>query len=223
MEKTYRVDATVFDLDGTLLSIEHGLLFAQRVFKELKYPSPDWTRVRRLWGTPWRPLLDLVAPEADYESVQRKWRELEAAEGCAWPAIPGASVVLRELRRRGLPIVLHTNRSTHQRLDERLRDADLPRGLFTFIHTPEDGVAKPHPDALRGVLTRLNGHGCISPDRVVIVSDQTQDADMTFTCGCRFIGVCTGAAAEEDFAPYKDRGAIVVPSITDVPDILCTL
>ncbi|TSC63177.1 MAG: hypothetical protein G01um1014106_559, partial [Parcubacteria group bacterium Gr01-1014_106] len=99
----------------------------------------------------------------------------------------------------------------------------IHRELFTFVHTPEDGVAKPHPDALRGVLARLNGHGCILPDRVVVVSDQMQDADMTFACGCRFIGVCTGAATEEDFAPYRDRGAIIVPSVADVPDILCSL
>lgn len=223
MEKTYTIDAVVFDLDGTLLSLQYGLDLLRDVYKELQHPPADWTRVRRLWGTPFREILQLVSPGIDIGSVQKKWRELETAKGCIWPAIPDAPAILRELQRNGLLMVLHTNRSIQERLDERLGDAQIDRDLFAFIHTPEDGVAKPHPDALRGVLTRLNGRICISADRVVVISDQTQDADMTFACGCRFIGVCTGAATEEDFVPYRDRGAIIVPSITDVPDILYAL
>lgn len=156
------------------------------------------------------------------ELFHAAWRRLEQTRVGRFPPYRGAREAVETLRGRGLATALHTNRGRAERLDDRLREAELPRELFDVVHTPEDGGSrKPNVRSLQAVLTRLAEKADIrDPACSCVVSDQTQDADMALACGCRFIGVLTGAATHEDFEPFRKRGVIVVPSIADVPDII---
>lgn len=222
MRKKDGARAVVLDLDGTLIdSYTSGVRLMQRVYADLGHAPPDWNLVRRLWGTYWPTLLEMVSPQVDRERFHRRWRELEATERLECPPIPGAREAVMRLREKGLHVVLHTNRGKRERLDARLEEAGLHYpNLFLFTHTPDHGTPpKPNPDSLRGVLRRLVPHGVASSKYVITVSDQAQDAEMACACEVGFIGVLTGAATSEDFEPFGKKVA-VVSSIADVPNVI---
>ncbi|TSC72107.1 MAG: Uncharacterized protein G01um101438_735 [Parcubacteria group bacterium Gr01-1014_38] len=212
------IRAAVLDFDGTLIdSLTQGITLMKRIVATLGCQEPDWEYVRRRWGTYWRVLLADALPDADVEVFHEHWRVLEQECTDGYPPYPGARATVETLRARGLATALHTNRGPSGRLDDRLREANLPRTLFDVIHTPEDGTPpKPHPDSLRAVLHKLNLR---DPRSAYVVSDHTDDAHMAREVGCRFIGVLTGAANRADFERFGAH-VTIVDSIADVPGIV---
>lgn len=221
-----RVQAVILDLDGTLIdSLTEGLQVLREVIQLLKLPPLPWEHVRRRWGTYWQHLIQEFIPGVDMETFRAHWNSVEGNRRTRYPAHLGARATIDELRDAGYTLILHTNRGAAERLDERLGEAQLPRELFDIVHTPEDGASwKPDVRSLQDVLTRVaDTAGIRDPASSCVVSDQVQDAAMALACGCRFIGVLTGAATHEDFKPLQERGVIVVPSIADVPDVMLSL
>ena len=214
--------AVILDFDGTLIdSLTQGITLMKRIVATLGCREPDWEHVRRRWGTYFRNLLAEVLPGVDVEVFHEHWRALEKECTHGYPAYPGARATVEILRARGLATALHTNRGPAERLDDRLREANLPRTLFDVIHTPGDGTPpKPHPDSLRAVLQKLARHADLrDPQSACVVSDHTDDARMALEVGCRFVGVLTGAASRADFERFGMR-VTIVKSIADVPPIL---
>jgi len=220
------VRAVVFDFDGTLIdSLTEGIAIMKQVVQVIGCLEPDWRLVRKHWGMHWEQLVQEVFPAADPREFHSAWRLLARSRRSRFPPYLGARTSVEALRETGYVLALHTNRGPSERLEERLQEAELPRALFHFIQTPEDGTP-PKPDirSLQAVLQQLaDTYHIRDPARTCVVSDQTLDADMALNCGCACIGVLTGASAQEDFAPYEKRGVIVVPSIADVPDVVLAM
>lgn len=221
-----RVRAVVFDFDGTLIdSLTEGMAIMKQVVRVIGCAEPDWRLVRKRWGMYWEQLLREMFPAVDLREFRSAWRLLTRSRRTRYPPYPGARTSVETLRQAGYVLALHTNRGPSERLEERLQEAELPRALFHFVRTPEDGTP-PKPDirSLQVVLQHLADTFDIrDAARTCVVSDQTADADMALDCGCACIGVLTGASAQEDFTPYEKRGVIIVPSIADVPDVVLAM
>lgn len=220
------VRAVVFDFDGTLIdSLTEGIAIMKQIVRVIGCAEPDWCLVRKRWGLYWEQLVREVFPAVDPLEFRSAWSVLDRSRRGRFPPYPGARTSVEALRKAGYVLALHTNRGPSEHLDERLQEADLPRELFHFVRTPEDGIPlKPDSRSLQVVLQHLaDTYGIRDAARTCVVSDQTFDAEMALNCGCAFIGVLTGAATREDFAPYEKRGVIVVPSVADVPDVVLAM
>lgn len=215
------IRAVVFDFDGTLIDSLTALIpVVQHVAKTLGLHVPSFEEIRPLWGFDPDLLIGTLWPTVDARAFHTAWKEHERTHQLHCPPYPGAIAAIRRLRDREKVTVLHTNRGVN--LTERMRDAGFDASLFDFVQPRLDGVPpKPDVRALGRVLAHLaEVFGIAPPETTCVVSDQVHDANMALACGCRFIGVLTGAATEEDFAPLHTRGIIVVPSIADVPSAL---
>lgn len=220
------VQTVVFDLDGTLIdSFPGGFRNCCIVAGRLGWPAPDEARLCRLWGVDPDTILQTLYPGRDPAVFRYVWRLVEPDGVAPPPAFPGTLAAIRELTAAGLSLCIHTNRSADDQAAQRLADAQLDPTDFLFLQTrPEGAPAKPDPRALRAVLERLQ----VPPHqahRVLVVSDRRDDGEMAHACGCRFVGVLSGAHTAEDFAPLAERGAIaaLIPSVADLPLLLAHL
>jgi len=75
------------------------------------------------------------------------------------------------------------------------------------------GKPKPDPEKARAFFAPLG----TSASEVVVVGDTWHDMKMARACGCRAVGVLTGAVGRSELEPYAD---VVLASIADLPELL---
>ncbi len=214
----------VFDLDGTLIdSFSSGYEACCAVAGRLGWPTPDRETLRRLWGVDAGDLLRAVYPGRDPESFRYVWRYVEEDGVFPARAFPGVCASIRELRAADLMLCILTNRGGEDHALRKLPEADIDPKDFLFLHTRVEGApAKPDRRALEAVLKRLT----VPADRtrtVCVVSDRAEDGEMALACGCRFVGVLSGAHAEADFIPLLAYGAGIVQSVASLPQFFAIL
>jgi len=158
------IRAVLLDMDGTL------------------FLAPvDWRRVRRAMGIPndGRPILDHLRglPQGKRLEGERILAAHEAEAVCKGRLRPGARELLSFLRGRGIPTALVTNNSRTS-AEEVLRRYGL---AFDLVVTRDDGVYKPHPEALLLPL-RLLG---VPPEEAALVGDSHLDLLAAHRAGVR--------------------------------------
>jgi phosphoglycolate phosphatase len=223
-----RVDAVLFDKDGTLFDFHATWsVWAHGVIDDLSGGDAG-LRAR-------------LADAADYDLQARRFRPTspivagtnrEAAE-CFASVLPGNAVEEIEihLMERAMRAPLAPAVPLVPYLDG-LRARGLRLGVVT--NDTEQG-ARTHLEAV-GVLARLDfiagfdsGHGAkpapgpllafaravaVAPSRVVMVGDSPHDLIAGRAAGMRCVGVLTGTASRADLAPLADD---VLPDIGHIP------
>ncbi|KUF12168.1 HAD family hydrolase [Pseudoponticoccus marisrubri] len=223
-----RVDAVLFDKDGTLFDFEATWnVWAGQVVAALS--GGDHGLAARLAAAA---RYDLAAGRYFPDSPVIAGTNAEAA-ACLATELPGWRVeeieqflveaaadaplaepvplvpLLAELAAMDLSLGVVTNDSESV-ARAHLTTAGILR-VFDFIAGADSGYgAKPAPEPL-WAFARATGH---APDRVVMVGDSTHDLRAGRAAGMWCVGVLTGLATAEALSPFAD---VVLPHIGHLP------
>jgi HAD superfamily hydrolase (TIGR01549 family) len=197
-------EAALLDLDGTLIdaNYQHALAW-YRAFRRFDIVLPVW-RLHRHIGMGGDQYVAAVAGDDVEERCGDDLRDAHSEEfqklrdECA--PLEGASDLLRELKRRGLTVVLASS-SGEDDLEffvERLEAGDCIDAATT-----KDDVerTKPHPDAIEAALEKARTRDA------VMVGDSRWDIEAAANAGLETICVLTGGWSEQEL---RDHGAAAV-------------
>lgn len=219
-----RVQAILFDLDGTLMQLRGGQkggalagwlrpaarwlpnrdpeAFARRLFVVTETPTNYALAVLDRAG-----LDTWLRPLADRARVAKGIGTL----GNLHP-IPGVPDLLPRLAAR-YPLAVLTNRA--RRETNGFLDANGLRALFSAVTTRQDlWRFKPHPEAVRRTA-RLLG---VPPERILMVGDMPVDMETARRAGAQALGVLSGFATEGEL---RAAGAnAVLDSVAEMEALL---
>ncbi|MGA8845807.1 MAG: HAD family hydrolase [Nocardioides sp.] len=207
-------DTVLLDIDGTLIDSTylHALAWT-RAFHTAGERAP-WVRVHRAIGLGGDKLVEHVigqdAEDRHGDELRSRWEEEYAALVPEVAALPGASELVHELRRRGLRIALASS-GARRFTDDALSLLGITADDVDAVTSADDvDESKPDPDLLQVAMNRAGGtHG-------VLVGDTTWDVRAAGRSGMPCVAVLTGGFSAQEL---RDEGAIaVVPSVADLVD-----
>jgi HAD superfamily hydrolase (TIGR01509 family) len=207
--------AALLDLDGTLIdaNYQHALAW-YRAFRRFEIVLPVW-RLHRHIGMGGDQFVAAVAGddvEARHGDDLRNAHseEFEPMRDECEP-LEGASELLRELKRRGLTVVLasSSNEDDLEFFVGKLSAADCIDGW-----TSKDDVdrTKPHPDPIEAALQKAG------TDSAVMVGDSRWDIEAAAKANLQTICVITGGWSKQEL---RDHGAAA--AFESLPDLVAHL
>ncbi len=213
--------AIVFDLDGTLVDSAPEIARAlNTAMAEIGQPPFPLTEVQTFIGGGAKVALQraLAARGSHIEdhlfdammtSFYKVYAEVsEAGRGL----YPGVMETLTELRGRGVPLGICTNKAAHITAIA-LRALGIAPFFTAVVGARDDLPRKPAPDMLLAALTTLGAR----PQQALVVGDSRSDVGSARAAGCPVIAVSYGYP----HGPVADLGADLV--IDRMPDLLGSL
>jgi len=204
-----KVEAVLFDLDGTLMDTDDQAVEALACrLQRLRWPHPHRTARRLIMAseTPGNVLMTLVdilgldAPLMTFTDRLRRWRGVRTRTD--FRIIAGVEEMLTELSRR-YRLAVVTTRSMAEA--EAFLDQYHLRDLFDALVTRESTWRlKPHPAPIRHAA-RLLG---VPIERCAMVGDTTVDVKAARRAGAWAVAVLCGFGEREEL---ERAGAHVIP------------
>jgi phosphoglycolate phosphatase len=187
------LDSVLFDLDGTLVDSEAGILGSLRAaFAEVGLPVPEAGLGRELLGPPLYASLPPLVGEAATEAIVPAYRRIYADTGWLLSTpYEGIEPVLRELAGRGLRLAVAT--SKQEAAAELIVDKQGWGELFTHVCGDTPRAERPTKAAVIGAaLSRLGSAAA------VMVGDRHFDVEgaRAHGLGCHGAGWGYGAPGE---------------------------
>jgi HAD superfamily hydrolase (TIGR01509 family) len=197
-------DAVLLDVDGTLIdaNYQHALAW-YRAFRRFDIVLPVW-RLHRHIGMGGDQYVAAVAGEDVEERCGDGLRDAHSEEfapmrdECA--PLDGASDLLRELKRRGLTVVLASS-SDEGDLEFFVDRLDAKDCIDSWTSKDDVERTKPHPDAIESALEKAGTRDA------VMVGDSRWDIEAAANAGLQTICVLTGGWSEQEL---RDHGAAAV-------------
>jgi HAD superfamily hydrolase (TIGR01509 family) len=196
--------AAILDVDGTLVdtNYQHALAW-YRAFRSQGVVLPVW-RIHRHIGMGGDQLVEaLCGEQAEREhgdAVREAEKPLYKEMIGEVEPLPGAKELLRDLKRRGHPIVLASS-AKREEVDHYL-DLLEARELADGWTTSADVEAtKPEPDLVQAAIAKAGAGDA------AMVGDSTWDCVAAKRAGIETVGVLTGGFSREELL---DAGAGVV-------------
>jgi HAD superfamily hydrolase (TIGR01549 family) len=196
--------AVILDVDGTLVDTNyHHALAWYRAFREHGVVLPLW-RIHRHIGMGGDQLVAALGGEnleeergdPIRESEQRRYMELI---GEVEP-LAGARELLRELQRRGHPVVLASSAKAEE-VDHYLDLLDAREVVDGWTTSADVEATKPEPDLVRAGTAKAGG------GPAVMVGDSTWDCEAAARAGVVTVAVLTGGYSREELA---GAGAVII-------------
>lgn len=216
--------ALIFDLDGTLVDSAPDIARALNAgFGPLGVPPFPLEGVKGMIGggaavaiRRAAQSLGLTLEPADEESIFARFMETYATASAEGKGLyPGARELLVELRGRGVPLGLVTNKS--ERITHIALEALGIAGHFdAVIGAREDRAKKPDPAGLNEAIRLLGS----TAREVVMIGDSAADIGAARAAGCRSIAVGYGYA---HVAPAELGADLVVDRLADIPHAITRL
>ena len=207
--------AVIFDMDGVLADSEPAFFEA---VNEVLVPTGkriDWERYQQLLGTSvsttWDGVLQMLDLEADdvQPYLDRYGDTLLEVLRRPRPLLPGVDTIMKELKRRAVPIGLATS-SWQAWVEALLGAVGLPLDTFEAVvwrQMAERG--KPAPDLYLKAAELLH----VAPDRCIAVEDTPSGIASAKEAGMYAVQV---RAASTAFPPIGDAD-LVLDSLEDFP------
>lgn len=185
--------AVLFDFDGTLAdTFPRVARMLPRLARELRFRDPGVDGIRLLRERPMRHVLsELGIPTWKVPLVLWRARALLASDPEPVRLFPGVADMLGQLDEAGLEWGILTSNG-----------APLVRSVLRREKAPEPGWLEAglglwgKSGALRRMARRLE----VAPDRMLLVSDETRDAEAARVAGVPMVGVAWGYGAVEALA-----------------------
>lgn len=182
----------VFDVDGTLVDSQNGIVAAQRsAFAAVGLEPPSRQRSLSIVGLSLAEAFTVLVGAdgpvgALSEAYRAAWHRLRASGAHQDPLFPGAAQALATLKAAGFGLGVATGKS-HRGMAY-LIDRHGWKGLFDTIQTADDWPSKPAPDML---LAALADTGVEAADAAMI-GDTSFDMTMARAAGVPAVGVGWG-------------------------------
>ncbi|MBQ1414498.1 MAG: HAD hydrolase-like protein [Lachnospiraceae bacterium] len=216
-----KYDLIVFDLDGTLMKTEDGVLgSAVKAIEELGYEAPPWERMLNWIGPPiqksFQEEFGLTAGAA--QEMTRVFRKYYASEGCliAEP-YEGIFDVLRALRAAGAKTAVGTNK--REDYAKKMLEHFGLAPLFDVIHGPDDAGVLKKPD-----LIVMCAEECGVPlQRTLMVGDSVSDSNGARTAGVDFLGLTYGYGFKSREEALAAGAAVCAESTGELRELLLSM
>lgn len=208
-----RIDAVLFDLDGTLIDSAPDLgAAADQMRTERGLPSLPLERYRPMAGAGARGMLGVafgLTPEAPEFAALREefFVNYESRMLRNTQVFDGVAELVEELRARGLPWGVVTNKSVRftAPLTRAMPLFESARAIVSGDTTP---YAKPHPEPLFEAARRLG----VAPVHCVYVGDDERDIVAGRAAGMRTVAATYGYMGEQaEVARWEADAAIETP------------
>ena len=199
-----RVEAMVFDVDGTLIdsAYEHTLAWA-RAFADVDVQVPSW-RIHRHIGMGGDHLVEAVAGENVERRLGDRVRELEKGRyqeliGEVRP-FPAAEGLLATCREAGLRVILASS-AKGEELEHYLGLLHAHQHANDWTSSPDVEHTKPDPDLIDVALEKAGTRAA------VMVGDAVWDVVAASRAGIPTIGLLTGGVGRSEL---EEAGAVAV-------------
>ena len=197
--------AAVFDLDGTLVnSLDDLADSANATLRAHSFPMHEVEAYRYFVGDGTRKLMERILPQ-EYaanttfvEQFMSKYKD-RYARNLLQKTKPydGIMEMLEELRRRGIPMSVCTNK--HQSAAEMIVKTLFPHGIFQEIIGDQDGLPR-KPDTSK-VLHIMNNMG-VTGDKTLYFGDTSVDMDTACNAGAFAVGVLWGFRPAQELTEH---------------------
>ena len=187
------VDAVIFDLDGTLTSLEVD-------FAELRHNLGFET------GPVWESILAM--PEDERRRAEHILMETELAGAHACTVLPGARELLAELARRNMPSGILT-RNCRQAAEIALARHGLK---CQAIFAREDGPMKPDPAGVIALARQFR----VQPSETILVGDYVFDIEAGNNAGATTVLYCVTEKAKQ----YQSVADYVISDLSELTIII---
>lgn len=207
-----KVDAVLFDLDGTLADTAPDLALALQAVRDPKLPPLAVASVRKATAVGTQALLYLGLGITPSDPLYEKTRaaflgHYERLIGQATVLTPGMGPVLQTLAAHGLPWGIVTNKPEALALRV-LTALGLKGASACLVGGDTTRHPKPHPDPL---LHACQGLG-LAPHRCLYVGDDPGDMIAARRAGMRGLAAAFGYASVAEAEGWGADGLLSTPS-----------
>ena len=198
-------EAAIFDLDGTLVnSLDDLANSANDTLHAYGFPVHEVEAYRYFVGNGSRKLIERILPEkhaTDMAFVEQFMSEYKNcyARNLLQKTKPydGIMEMLEELRRRGIPMAVCTNK--HQSAAEMLVKTLFPHGIFQEIIGDQKGLPrKPDPQKVLRIMRNFGVMG----EQTAYFGDTDVDMDTARNAKAFAVGVLWGFRAREELVAH---------------------
>jgi len=206
----------IFDIDGTLIDSQDGIVEAQRrafAAHDIAMPSRDacLSIVGLSLAEAFTQLVGAAAPiESLSDAYRAAWRDMRDNEAVIDPFYPGALEAVAALATRD-DIVLGIATGKARRGVVSLFDRCGWHPHFKTIQTSDEHPSKPAPDMILAALAETG----IAPAAAYMIGDTTYDMQMAKSAGVHGLGVAWGY---HPHAHLREAGAEAIAQ--DFPELL---
>jgi HAD superfamily hydrolase (TIGR01549 family) len=192
------VEAVIFDIDGTIDSIDLHIRAWKLTFQEFGKDVPS-EAIRRQIGKGADELLPIFFSE---DELRRFREELERYRSKLFKreclpkvkAFPKVRELFERIKREGKQTALAST-AKQDELDVYKEIARIDDSIDTVACSEEVKKSKPHPDICAAAVKKL---GNIPPDQVIAVGDTPYDAEAASKINVRVIGLLCGGGNQEE-------------------------
>ena len=190
----------IFDLDGTLIDAYPAIAAGiNRMLQSLGYPQqkPEVIKRKVGWGVE-KLIMPFIEKKDAQKAVELYLKSQETLLPKMTKLLPGAKMVLKELKDRGCKLAVASNRpsSFSESLLKKLKIAQY----FSFVLCADQiGSYKPNPKILHSIMRKLN----IPPEETVYVGDMALDAETGKKARVKTIIVLTGSSNQNEVIAAK--------------------
>jgi len=195
MDRPHRYALIVFDVDGTLVDSQAGIVASMAdAFAEIGLDAPTAEQTRRVVGLSLDEAVARLLPgglddhrlEKAVAAYKQAFMARRARPDYDEPLFPGAREVLAALDHPQVCLGVATGKS-RRGLDATLARHDLA-GFFVTTQTADGGPGKPHPRMLRAAMRDV---GAV-PHETLLIGDTVFDVEMARNAGVTAFGVGWG-------------------------------
>ena len=197
--------AAVFDLDGTLVnSLDDLADSANATLRAYSFPMHEVEAYRYFVGDGTRKLMERILPQeyaADTTFVEQfmsKYKDCYARNLLQkTKPYDGIMEMLEELRRRGIPMAVCTNK--HQSAAEMIVKTLFPHRIFQEIIGDQEGLLrKPDPQKVLHIMRNFG----VTGEQTAYFGDTDVDMDTARNAGAFAVGVLWGFRPEEELVAH---------------------
>ena len=197
--------AAIFDLDGTLVnSLDDLADSANATLHVHGFPVHGVEAYRRFVGDGTRKLMERILPQENAEDTIFVEQFMSEYKDCyarnllqKTKPYDGIMEMLEELRRRGIPMAVCTNK--HQSAAEMIVKTLFPHGIFQEIIGDQEGLPrKPDPQKVLRIMRNFG----VTGKQTAYFGDTDVDMDTARNAGTFAVGVLWGFRPKEELIAH---------------------